>query len=322
MKFLEITIMKKYYFTIIISLLALGLYSQEFIQNYSGDYFGQTPPGDIPVVFASDIISVDSTVEHGSPSFSPDGTEVFWQSNYRQSGKETQISCMTMRRTNDKWIAPERSTYGSGPVFSPDGKRLYFNSKEKKGTILYIEKEGEKWSEQKKLGLIDRFPKLKHAYNLSFTNSGTLYFLGNANELETMNKYGIYRSELIDGEYTKPELLPSNINAEGGLLNWTPFISPDESYLLFSSSRHTSETDYGDIYISFRDAEGTWTDPVKLGNEVNSDRQERFPAISPDGKYLFFTRWIASGNEDVFWVCAKIIDDLKEQVLNPKNKQD
>jgi predicted alpha/beta superfamily hydrolase len=291
---------------------------EKLFSDLKGDYFGQTPPGDTPVVFAPGIISADSTIEHGAPSFSPDGNEVFWQSNYRQSGKETQISSLTMRRNKNKWTTPEISSYGNGPVFSPDGKRLYFNSKEKKGTIFYIEKEGEKWSDPKNLDLIDRFPDLKFAYNLSFTNNGTLYFLGYAEELETMNKYGIYRSELIDGTYAKPELLPSNINMEEGLLNWTPFIAPDESYLLFSSSRHTAENDYGDIYISFSNAEGTWTDPVKLSNGVNSDRQERFPAISPDGKYLFFTRWITRSNEDVFWVSAKIIEDLKKEVFNPK----
>jgi len=279
-------------------------------------YFGQKPPGDTPVIFAPGIVSVDTTIEHGAPTFSPDGNEVFWQSNYRQSEKETQIFCMTIRRNNNKWTAPEISPYGNGPVFSPDGKRLYFNSKEEKGTISYIEKEGNKWSDPKNLGLIARFPDLKFAYNLSFTDNGTLYFLGYAEELVTMNKYGIYRSELIDGVYAKPELLPSNINSEEGLLNWTPFIAPDESYLLFSSSRNTSETDYGDIY----DSEGNWTDPVNLGSQINSERQERFPSVSPDGKYLFFTRWIVSGNEDVMWVSTRIIDDLKEQVFNPKNK--
>lgn len=288
---------------------------KKLYSNLKGDYFGQNPPGDTPVVFAPDIISVDSTVEHGSPSFSPDGSEVFWQSNYRQSGKETQISCMTMHRTKNKWTTPETSSYGHGPVFSPDGGKLYFNNKEKKGTISYIEKEGNKWSDPKNLDLIARFPELKFAYNLSFTKTGTLYFLGHAEELETMNNFAIYRSELIDGIYAKPELLPSNINTENGLLNWTPFIAPDESYLLFSSSRNTSETDYGDIYISFRNADGNWTDPVKLNNGVNTDRQERFPAISPDGKYLFFTRWITRSNEDVFWVSADIIQELKTQSL-------
>ena len=39
----------------------------------NGEYLGQSPPGDVPVVFAPGIISVDSTIEHGSPAFSHDG---------------------------------------------------------------------------------------------------------------------------------------------------------------------------------------------------------------------------------------------------------
>jgi hypothetical protein len=33
---------------------------------------------------------------------------------------------------------------------------------------------------------------------------------------------------------------------------------------------------------------------------------------------LFFTRWFAPGNEDVMWVSANIIDEIKEGVFNPK----
>jgi hypothetical protein len=189
------------------------------VTKLEGKYLGQTPPGDIPVVFAPGIISVDSTIEHGSPTFSPDGIEVFWQSNYRMVGEETRINCMTMRREDGLWTTPEISPYGSGPVFSPDGKQLYYNSEENKGTICFIEKEGEIWSKPKNLGFITHFPEIKFVYNLSFTENGTLYFLGYDEGLGTMNDYGIYRSELVDGVYKKPELLPPSINMAEGVLN-------------------------------------------------------------------------------------------------------
>ena len=44
--------MKKYILTIIISFLVLGLYSQEFISNHTGNYLGQTPPTDSAIIFA------------------------------------------------------------------------------------------------------------------------------------------------------------------------------------------------------------------------------------------------------------------------------
>ena len=67
-----------------ILLLLLGLTSIIYSQTekkfplLKGDYLGQPLPGDIPVVFAPGIISVDSTIEHGSPSFSPDGKYLFF----------------------------------------------------------------------------------------------------------------------------------------------------------------------------------------------------------------------------------------------------
>jgi Tol biopolymer transport system component/L-ascorbate metabolism protein UlaG (beta-lactamase superfamily) len=296
--------------------------SQEFT-DLSGDYLGQTPPGETPVVFAPGLISVDSTIEHGAPVFSPDGNTILWQSNLRHKEKETEIFLKMMCRAEGKWTAPEISPYGGMPAFSPDGKQIYFISSDtdKEKGLYVVEKQGEVWSEPKSLNLIARFPELKYLYGPSVTNSGNLYFFGHAEGLGSLNNFGIYRSEFINGEYAKPELLPPGINAGDSVLNWTPFIAPDESFLLFSSSRFTPDTDFGDIYVCFRRADGSWTEAINLGTSINSGRQERFPSISPDGKYLFFTRWITYGNEDVMWVSAKIIDDLKKEVLKPINQK-
>jgi hypothetical protein len=280
--------------------------------DLKGYYLGQTPPGDTPVVFAPGIISADSTVEHGAPAFSPNGNEVFWQSNYRQRGKETQIFSMTMRRVGNKWMAPEKSQLGSGFVFSTSGDRLYFNSKEEEGSVCFIEKQGERWSEPRSIGLIERFPELKFAYNITFTNKSTFYFLGYAEGFK--NNFAIYRTELINGEYVKPKLLPLNINTPGdSILNWTPYIAPDESYLIFARRRVLPQDDYGDLYICFRHNDGSWTNPVSLGELINSKGYERFPSVSPDGKYLFFTRFVGRDNEDVYWVSANIIEKLRKK---------
>lgn len=285
-----------------------------------GDYLGQPLPGNTPEVFAPGIVSTDTTIEHGTPTFSPDGNEVFWQSNYRQRGKETQILGLTMKRAENVWDAPKISPYNSGPAFSPDGNRLYYlplgeENGEKNGPY-FVEKEGDEWSQPVCMDLIKHFPEIKYAYNYSVTRDGTFYFIGHAEGLGAMNDFGIYRMELNNGEYSKPELLPRSINIGEGLITWTPFIAPDESYLLFSSNRLSPDKDFGDIYVCFRKSDGSWTEAINLGTSINSGKQERFPSVSPDGKYLFFTRWMARGNEDVMWVSAKIIDDLKMKHIN------
>jgi len=102
---------------------------------------------------------------------------------------------------------------------------------------------------------------------------------------------------------------------------------------LFSSFR---EGGYGrgDIWISFRDSLDNWTKSQNLGPKINKADNERFPYVSPDGKYLFYlsdrvderlltkenmtfneakTHYAKPGNGqcDIYWVNADIISELK-----------
>ena len=284
----------------------------------SSDYLGQTPPGDTPMVFARGIVS-DKYQQHGAPSFSPDGNVIFWQTNWRpasDTGKWLTFS-MIIQRMRDKWTAPQISPYSSMPFFSHDGERIYFNNE--KNDISFVEKKGNGWSEPKNVGLVSRFPELKMAFFPSIARNGTIYFMGYAEG--QWNNFGIYRTEFINGEYAKPELLPPCINAPGGIRNWAPFIAPDESYLIFCSTRGLNEYDEGDLFLCFRWSDGSWTDPINMGSLINTGQMERFSSLSPDGKYLFFTRDTPGFDEDIYWVKADIIEKLKEKVTREKENK-
>jgi len=104
--------------------------------------------------------------------------------------------------------------------------------------------------------------------------------------------------------------------------NYSPFIAPDESYLIFSSNRPGSLDDHGDLYISFHDiSTDTWSEPVNMGRPINTRGQESSPGLSPDGKYLFFTGPNAGHQADVFWVSAGIIDRLKAKVVREQHRK-
>jgi hypothetical protein len=284
--------------------------AQEFT-DLKGDYLGQKPPGLVAEVFARGIISTDD-LEHSPAFFSPNGNEVFWRVN-RPPGPDNEEWTswgMTMRRIGDNWTVPEVSPFGGMFIFSPDGRQGYFWS-HKERDIFVVAKQGDNWGKPKSLNFIARYPELEFAPLPSITRDGTLYFLGIAKGLGLQNDYGLYRTKLINGEYAKPKLLPRCINLPP-YLNWTPFIAPDESYLIFSSHRY-GELGSGDLYISFHDiSSDTWSEPVNMGEQVNSRTQERLPGVSPDGKYLFFTRDNPPHSGDVFWVSAEIIDRLRE----------
>ena len=311
--------MKKRLLILMFVIIAQSSFGQQFTDLY-GDYLGQTPPGETPVVFARGIVSTELQ-NHGFPSFTPDGNQVFWQANRRPRNENEKwfAQSMTMQRIGDRWTTPEVSSYGHTPIVSPDGKRLYFGSTGEGDDPYFYEKQGDTWSEGKSIRIISRFPELKYIYNLSVTRNGTLYFIGHSEGLGTRNSYGVFRMELIDGEYTKPELLPSSINMPDNTLNWTPFVAPDESYLVFSSNRSGSLDEYGDLYVCFRNTDRSWSEAISLGETINTCQQERFPAVSPDGKYLFFTRWTPDYDEDVFWVSSKVIDEIKKELYNSKD---
>jgi SAM-dependent methyltransferase len=79
--------------------------------------------------------------------------------------------------------------------------------------------------------------------------------------------------------------------------------------------RGLPNSDQGDLFISFMLTDGNWTDPVTMGTSINTNQMERFSTVSSDGKYLFFTRDTPGYDEDVYWVSAKIIDDLKKESI-------
>jgi len=92
-----------------------------------------------------------------------------------------------------------------------------------------------------------------------------------------------------------------------------PFISTDERYIIICIKGRKDSLGENDLYISFRKNNRIWTDPVNMGNKINSPAKELFPRVSPDGKYLFFTS-NKEGNFFTYWVNTKIIEDFKPEL--------
>ena len=67
-----------------------------------------------------------------------------------------------------------------------------------------------------------------------------------------------------------------------------PYIAPDESYLIFISTRRGGHGS-GDLYISRRDGDG-WSAPENMGPSVNGDDSDYTPFVSGDGETLYFAR--------------------------------
>jgi hypothetical protein len=76
----------------------------------------------------------------------------------------------------------------------------------------------------------------------------------------------------------------------------------------------------GDLYVSFRQTDGAWGEPIDLGPDVNSGMLDYCPTVTPDGRYLFFSRrrsdppdsgWGGVVDGDVYRVDAAVIERLR-----------
>ncbi len=87
--------------------------------------------------------------------------------------------------------------------------------------------------------------------------------------------------------WSKPVVLEYGISTE--YYESHPTISPDGSMLLFSSDRPGGVGDV-DLYLSHRQADGSWSNPVNLGNTINTPKAEIAPVIAYDGSLFFSSK--------------------------------
>jgi len=272
-----------------------------------GPYLGQKPPGMSAEVFASGIVTTDLN-EHGSPSFSPDLSEMYWSPQFKEIGGGR---ILFMKMVHSRWQPPQTATFSQdfknqNPFLSVDGKRIYFKSYRpidadvyRNGAFWVSERTPQGWSNPKPLG-----PQINSGsmgQQISESGNRNLYY---ARERPSgKGHWDIYRVRYASGLYMEPENLGDSINTE--FYDSDPYISPDEKILIFGSLSRPDGYGGSDLYISFKNEQGDWTKAVNMGSVINTKEHEDFPMVSPDGKYLFFFR---SG--DVYWIDAKIIETL------------
>ena len=288
---------------------------QKLVRQFTmeGSYMGQYVSDLKPAVFAPNFISTEE-YEFGSV-FNADATEFYYGVDVNGRA-EIRYSKME----NGIWSQPvvilSHESYGyNDPFLSPDEKRLYFISKRPldgtetaKGDydIWYVEKIEEGWSEP-----INAGPNINtefDEYYISFTKDGTMYFASDVNQARDGSQFNhdIFYSAYKDGVFQPPVRLGEAVNTES--YEADVFVDPNETYLIFCAQRPEG-LGRGDLYISFKTEEGTWSEAMNMGNEINTVNHELCPFVTMDGKYFIYT-----SNEDIYWVGTEIIYQLRERL--------
>ncbi|GAB6108331.1 hypothetical protein [Fusibacter bizertensis] len=261
-------------------------------------YYGQEPPGLIPEIFAPEVISTIDDTQFAC-TFSPDGKEIFY--TMRANRTENPI-IMTSKQIDGVWSKPVRfqalnNVDAIEPHLSIDGKTLYFGaqltsdgiaSNDAEFGIWTLSKIGEEWT---------NLTYVNDGMFVSATADGSIYMT------DIVHQKGIVKVPFDGKNFLKSERVKGGPNQPINGIH--PCISRDERFLIYDCDRTDGYGGEGDLYVSFKKTDGTWSEGVNLGPDVNSEGVEFAASLSPDGKYIFFMK-----NYHIYWVDVKIIDQF------------
>jgi hypothetical protein len=307
---------------------APGSYLEPQDRTLRGPYFGQTPPGPTPEIFAPGIVS--TAAGEGCIVFSADGRKVV----FRRFGLANTL--LEGEDGSDGWRIPRvpapfsRLDYYNGDfTLAPDGRSFFFTSRRpvnpgganpELSNAWVVQWEAAGWSQPHPLPETVR--AIGHQAYPTVTSDGVLYFFSWDPDTEQSD---IFRSTPVGSGFSEPENIGAPVNSE--YQEYDPFISPDGSYLIFASNDRPGGLGDGDFYVAFQLNDGSWSDPVNMGESINSAANENRPFVTLDGRYFFFTsNRIAedpeldqldpgdrpgNGSRDIYWVDARIIEQLR-----------
>jgi len=328
---------------ILILFSSVSIAQEKEFPRLEGPYLDQRPPGEKPELFAPGIVNCGFFTR--DVAMTPDGKEFY----FRVSLRNGCTVILGMYTKNGKWTEPEIVSFAadprwrtSEPCISPDGEQFFFTSNRPRDPssqesdisgIWVMDRKDVGWGEPHRLD--DSINGQDGTYFPSVTQDGTLYFCRGGDD----GSGAIWRARRGPNGYLPPEKLPPQVNA--GTRRYNAFVAPDESYVIIPLFGREDSQGGWDYYIVFRRSDDTWCDPVNLGPNINSPSNlETSAFVSRDGKYLFFSsdrissdlfgpgekltheklkalakQPGANGDVAIYWVDAKIIDELRSEQL-------
>lgn len=278
-------------------------------------YFGQPVPGLSPERFAPGVVSTDAIELNGV--FAPDLMEFFFARliDGVQTMYHSQLAAGVWSTPRPLLLFPDqRKAVADDMAVSPDGRELYFLGNHAAGVgatdIWRSTRINGTWSTAQVVP-----PPISTEAGEVYpvvVGDGSLYFI--SNRAGGPGRGNLYRAQrLPNGSFAAPVLVPAPINSKFGVGD--TYVSPDESYMVLASGRPPS-LGAGDLFVSFRRPGGGWSEPAHLGPTINTEHVDFCPMVTPDGRFLFFSRregasWDNATAGDVYWVDAKILDRFR-----------
>lgn len=208
------------------------------------------------------------------------------------------------------------------PVISPDGNYLYFcrddcgaNHTSQQDIWFSARKSDGSWSKAIKMPA----PLNNDANNfvISVAAGGKTLLLGNVYHRDGSVSRGISMSHNNGGKWSYPEEIKiKNYYNNNDFAAF--YLASDGRTLLMAIERDETQGEK-DLYVSFREKGGTWSEPQNLGRSINTDGNEMSPFLAADGITLYFSTdgRDGIGSADVYM--ARRIGESWTEWTDPEN---
>ena len=208
------------------------------------------------------------------------------------------------------------------PILSSDGNTLYFvrdglYGGEGSEDIWYSKKDANgNWSEA--LNDLDNLNNKESNFIIGSSRANNKIYLRNAYDKKQKKVISIAASNFENGQWQEPYNVPALPDFGFRGRNYSMYISHNEENL-FISMNIPGTLGAEDLYLLRKKADNTWTQPIHLGDNVNSKGVEMSPFITEDGEHLFFASNGHGGFGDMDIFYSHRLDDTYENWSEPIN---
>ena len=210
------------------------------------------------------------------------------------------------------------------PIIAPDGKTLYFTRSNHPGNVGFANRQDvwysnlnnkNEWGNSINIG-----PPINNAGDnaiTSISSDGKTIYLINKYRPDGSMAFGLSKSYYTKTGWTFPKdvKMADLYNDQEGM---DLAVSPHGNVMILSLQRRDSEGDK-DLYVSFMQKDENWSEPLRMGNVINTADYEGTPFLALDNKTLYFSSQGRSGygKSDLF--LSKRLDDTWTNWSEPEN---
>lgn len=211
------------------------------------------------------------------------------------------------------------------PIISPDGNTLYFARKNHPDNIINKRNEvkDDIWISNKNYngswGMAQHGGSVLnndlHNFVIAISPDNNQLYVASA--YKNYKKDGVAVSKRKRGRWTEPKNLKIK-----NMYNRSRFagyhVSMDGKILLMAVERDDTEGDR-DLYVSFKQGDGDWTEPMNLGNIINSVGMESSVFLAADNRTIYFSSNGFAGYGGLDMYVSRRLDNTWQNWSTPQN---